>query len=89
MNAARDGVDRLGSPSLGASVGSGANTPSLQTSGQREGSVSMGSGEGVGASSGSGAAGNMSENLRNIGKFFKRDLGGFGGGFGGRFGGGG
>jgi hypothetical protein len=27
--------------------------------------------------------GNMSENLKNIGKFFKRDLGGFGGRFGG------
>lgn len=30
-----------------------------------------------------GAAGNLNENLRNIGKFFKRDVGGFGGRFGG------
>jgi vacuolar protein sorting-associated protein 53 len=76
MSAARDSVDRLGSPALGASAGSGTTTPSVQAPALKDG----GTGE-MGGSAGVG--GNMSENLRNIGKFFKRDLGGFGGRFGG------
>ena len=66
MTAARDGVDRFGSPALGGggfSYASGATTPSQQHSGEGN----------------SLAAGN----LKNIGKFFKRDLGSFGGRFGG------
>ncbi|KAF2705387.1 hypothetical protein K504DRAFT_440551 [Pleomassaria siparia CBS 279.74] len=53
MNAARDGVDRFGSPAPGQ-VGAtgGGETPA-------EGKA------------------NLNENLKNIGKFFKRDVGGF------------
>lgn len=57
-NAARDGVERMGTPA-GASI----NPQSL---------------EGKGA---------INENLRNIGKFFKRDMSGFGGRFAGGGGG--
>lgn len=63
MNAARDGVDRFGSPApgqLGGASGSGA--------------------AGVGAGDAAGHAeqkGNLNENLKNIGKFFRRDVGGF------------
>ncbi|KAH7123671.1 Vps53-like protein [Dendryphion nanum] len=53
MNAARDGVDRFGSPAPGAQGGSDS---------------------GVGAD----AKANLNENLKNIGKFFRRDVtGGF------------
>ena len=57
MNAARDGVDRFGSPAPG-----GQTTPA--------------GGEG----SAEGAKPNLNENLKNIGKFFRRDVGfrGFG-----------
>lgn len=57
VNAARDGVDRFGSPTPGAVPGA-------------EGGV------------GDTAKGNVSENLKSIGKFFRRDVGfrGFGGG---------
>ncbi|KAF2266025.1 hypothetical protein CC78DRAFT_531895 [Lojkania enalia] len=48
INAARDGVDRFGSPAPGQLAG--------------------GDGE---------AKGNLNENLKNIGKFFRRDVGGF------------
>ena len=52
MSAARDGVDRFGSPTLG------------------------GTGEGSAGAQGEESKGNLNENLKNIGKFFKRD-GGF------------
>ncbi len=71
MSAARDGVDRLGSPVIGtsssANTPSGAVTPAPPTPANAEGST---------------GAANLNENLRNIGKFFKRDMGGFGGRFG-------
>ena len=54
INAARDGVDRFGSPALGVS---GATTP----------------GEGAKEEKEKG----LNENLKNIGKFFRRDIGGF------------
>ena len=73
MTAARDGVDRLGTPSLG-----GSNSGSRTVSPPPAGSALAAAG-----SDGVGAAGNVNQNLRNIGKFFKRDLGGFGGRFGG------
>lgn len=59
MNAARDGVDRFGSPALGAS------TSASPAPGQMQG----GDGE---------KTTNLNENLKNIGKFFRRDVGGFG-----------
>ncbi|KAK1145915.1 Vacuolar protein sorting-associated protein 53 [Aspergillus melleus] len=94
ISAAKDGVDRFGTPIGNASsaaagvVGSGsaalANTAA---------SASMAPGGGGGGPSGPGqntqpsessgsTSGNLNENLKNIGKFFRRDLGGFGGRFG-------
>ncbi|KAI4103466.1 MAG: hypothetical protein L6R37_003821 [Teloschistes peruensis] len=77
MNAARDGVDRFGTPNLGgstpsASTPSGAMSPPVQQFQQQprasfEVPTSVATG-----------TGNLNENLRNIGKFFKRDIGGFG-----------
>lgn len=52
VNAARDGVDRFGSPAPGAT-----------------GAADVGVGDAAKA--------NLNENLKNIGKFFKRDVGGF------------
>lgn len=52
VNAARDGVDRFGTPTPGAP-------------GAADGSV------------GDAAKANLNENLKNIGKFFKRDVGSF------------
>lgn len=75
MTAARDGVDRLGTPALGSSVSTTpadsrvASPPPQQRRAMSPDAV--------------GHSGNLNENLRNIGKFFKRDMGGFGGRFGG------
>ena len=76
MTAARDGVDRFGTPALSAS-----NTPPNESRiaspppprDRRALSPDA---------SGTPVAGNLNENLRNIGKFFKRDMGTFGGRFG-------
>lgn len=58
VNAARDGVDRFGSPAPGAGL--------------------LPSGGGVGGDSAGGdAKANLESNLKNIGKFFRRDTGGF------------
>ena len=66
FTAARDGVDRFGSPALSA-AGSRAVSPP------------------PGAPASEGAAANVGQNLRNIGRFFKRDMtGGLSGRFGGR-----
>ena len=76
MTAARDGVDRFGTPALGSSVSStpaGSRMASPPPAGRRALSPD---------GSGQGGSGNLNENLRNIGKFFKRDIGGFGGRFG-------
>jgi len=71
FSAARDGVERMGS---------GSGTPTLSGSATasqaRDGSVERTT-EGETKAS-------MNENLRNIGKFFRRDISGFGGRFGGR-----
>jgi vacuolar protein sorting-associated protein 53 len=70
FSAARDGVERIGS-GAGTPLG-GTNSASV-----REGSVER-------AAEGDAKA-TMNENLRNIGKFFRRDISaGFGGRFGGR-----
>ncbi|KAI9866515.1 MAG: Vacuolar protein sorting-associated protein 53 [Trichoglossum hirsutum] len=65
MSAARDGVDRLGTPGLTSS-----NAPSGTESPSQVGEAAT-------------ATTNLNENLRNIGKFFRRDMGSFGGRFGG------
>ncbi|MCJ1393835.1 Vacuolar protein sorting-associated protein 53 [Xylographa bjoerkii] len=71
MTAARDGVDRFGSPALGGSSAAGSR------------SVSPPPGNAIQyGDSGSTPSGNVNQNLRSIGKFFKRDLGGLGGRFG-------
>jgi hypothetical protein len=53
VNAARDGVDRFGSPAPGQQTAAGM----VQDTGER--------------------GGNLNDNLRNIGQFFRRDIGGF------------
>lgn len=63
MNAARDGVDRFGTPALGGTGTPGASATSRVTS----------------PPPGGADGGGLNENLKNIGKFFKRDVGGFGG----------
>ncbi|WEW58269.1 Vacuolar protein sorting-associated protein 53 [Emydomyces testavorans] len=90
ISAARDGVDRLGTPGLGnlgvspTSTGPGnrAGTPPPGESIPGGG----GGGGGDGSDSGLATAGihatNLNENLKSIGKFFRRDLGGLGGRFG-------
>jgi hypothetical protein len=65
MNAARDGVDRFGSPALGGTA-SAANA-SRATSPPPIGAL------------GESAHASINENLKNIGKFFRRDVSGFGG----------
>ena len=81
MTAARDGVDRFGSPALGASAAatpSGVTSPPAvdQRAGFHDEAATL-------ATTAPQATGNLNENLRNIGKFFKRDMNTFG-----RFGGG-
>ena len=71
MTAARDGVDRLGTPTLGGSTAPGSRASSPPPAGVL-------SQVGGGAMS---AGTNVNQNLRNIGRFFKRDLGNFGGRF--------
>ena len=76
MTAARDGVDRFGTPALGGTPAESRMTsPPPPSQGRRAQSPDSVTVE---------RAGNLNENLRNIGKFFKRDVGGFG-----RFGSGG
>ncbi|MCJ1482334.1 Vacuolar protein sorting-associated protein 53 [Schaereria dolodes] len=72
MTAARDGVDRFGTPVLG--------TPSR--------GMSPPPGQHIQTADGATVNGNVNQNLRNIGKFLKRDLSSFGGRFGGKGGGG-
>ncbi|KAJ5893334.1 mRNA export factor mex67 [Penicillium taxi] len=76
MSAAKDGVDLFGNPSLSSGVAgiSGSSSPAPSSFAQPN-SLLQGSSE-------SSAAANLNENLKNIGKFFRRDLGGFGGRFG-------
>lgn len=62
MNAAREGVDRFGSPALGTS---GRRSLDEAVPGQHTDGVQHT------------AATNLNENLKNIGKFFRRDTGGF------------
>lgn len=90
MSAAKDGVDRFGNPSLsnlgsgvagatGVSSISGMTSPSGASSPGPMGSTFQPNHAHTPSES---ATGNLNENLKNIGKFFRRDLGGFGGRFG-------
>ncbi|KAL8904042.1 MAG: hypothetical protein Q9207_003534 [Kuettlingeria erythrocarpa] len=87
INAARDGVDRFGTPNLSGTPSShtpsGVMTPPSQHHQQHQ---QQQPNEQPRASFETSAAAlgttNLNENLRNIGKFFKRDIGGFGGRFG-------
>lgn len=75
INAARDAGDRFGSPSLGVVGGGAATTASLAsrtTSPPAVGVDVNGDGHEKGPAS-------LNENLKNIGKFFRRDIGSFGG----------
>ena len=77
MTAARDGVDRLGTPGLGSSMSSTPAESRMASPPPRQRRAL--SPDGTAQTQ----TGNLNENLRNIGKFFKRDMGGFGGRFGG------
>ncbi|KAI9759638.1 MAG: hypothetical protein M4579_002206 [Chaenotheca gracillima] len=77
MSAARDGVDRLGTPAIGAS-----------SSNPQSGVISPAPNSQVGGANQQPSAGNLNDNLRNIGKFFRRDISGFGGRFSSKDGGG-
>ena len=70
ITAARDGVDRFGS-------GAGTPSDSRLTSPPPVNRRALSPNPEANVSTG-----NLNENLRNIGKFFKRDIGGFGGRFG-------
>ncbi|KAJ5142635.1 uncharacterized protein N7515_001422 [Penicillium bovifimosum] len=86
MSAAKDGVDRFGNPSLGnlgttgaAMSTSGLTSPSEIMSPPLTSSTPQPQHAHTPSES---TTGNLNENLKNIGKFFRRDLGGFGGRFG-------
>jgi hypothetical protein len=79
ISAAKDGVDRFGNQSL-CTLGSGAGGGgSMGASGTLSPSASF---SGLSQAAEGSAAANLNENLKNIGKFFRRDLGGLGGRFG-------
>ncbi|KAK8121649.1 hypothetical protein PG984_010319 [Apiospora sp. TS-2023a] len=67
LNAARDGVERIGTPA--AQQGGGGGGP--------------GGSSGAGGNAGA-AGGAINDNLKNFGKFFRRDIGGLGVRFGGK-----
>ncbi|KIV90525.1 hypothetical protein PV10_07822 [Exophiala mesophila] len=82
-------IDRFSSPALGVNlpgIGTprdGNHSPPSMAASVATGGSSMGMAShaptGDGGFSGAEAGAKLNENLRNIGKFFKRDLGGFGG----------
>lgn len=93
MNAARDGVDRFGTPTLGGSAATGGTAGGLQAGGSVLPSAAasrgsspppsgpVGTAAAVGANGGvvAGTEKSLNENLKNIGKFFRRDGASFGG----------
>lgn len=84
ISAAKDGVDRFGTPVSGITGGNASASDMRATSGTSSPAPVTSAQQPVHAHSPSetSAAGNLNENLKNIGKFFRRDLGGFGGRFG-------
>lgn len=77
ISAARDGVERFPLGSATGHTGSGPTSPGPE--GQR---VIHDGFDVNGVSTPSSATTQLNDNLKNIGKFFRRDLGGFGGRFG-------
>jgi hypothetical protein len=77
ISAARDGVDRFGTPMSSSSATNPSGNSGAVSTITPSGTTGQGQGQGGDMSS------NLNENLKNIGKFFRRDLGGFGGRFGG------
>lgn len=78
LNAARDGVDRFGTPVAGAAsyaTSSGSAAPSRVASPPQAETQTQGTH--LQATQASQPT-NLNDNLRNIGKFFKRDMSGFG-----------
>ncbi|KAK2765340.1 Vacuolar protein sorting-associated protein 53 [Arachnomyces sp. PD_36] len=88
ISAARDGVDRFGNQGLGGTLGAGAAGAggSFPASGAASPSHQQGNpfggARGGDVDEGGAMPTNLNENLKNIGKFFRRDMGGFGGRFG-------
>lgn len=87
ISAAKDGVDRFGTPTT-AAVAAGGGPANISSS---SGTLSPSGANNVPGQSGtqntessSSSSGNLNDNLnlKNIGKFFRRDLGGLGGRFG-------
>ncbi|KAI0595570.1 Vps53-like protein [Biscogniauxia sp. FL1348] len=72
LSAARDGVERIGTPSQQGGIGLG-----IGTSG-----VGGGLGGGTSGGQNSNNTATINENLKNFGKFFRRDIGGLGARFG-------
>ncbi|KAK4990453.1 Vacuolar protein sorting-associated protein 53 [Elasticomyces elasticus] len=80
MSAARDGVDRFGSPALGGVTSIAASRATSPPLSPPPPPPTMQTISGLGTSEAKDAQAHPSinENLRNIGKFFKRDVGSFG-----------
>ncbi|PNS17893.1 Vacuolar protein sorting-associated protein 53 [Sphaceloma murrayae] len=84
LTAARDGVsavdNRFGSPALGSGggfAGRSGTPPPPPPPGGGGGALATGMGTGAVGEGGLGGSGSLNENLRNIGKFFKREGQGF------------
>jgi vacuolar protein sorting-associated protein 53 len=74
INAARDGVDRFGSPALGSGSSTVGANHGAGNAGPTSASPPPHGADGDGRAPLTAA--NLNENLRNIGKFFRRDVGG-------------
>lgn len=77
INAARDGVDRFGSPALGG--GGTAAAASASASVSRTTSPPPATGVNALGLGAEGAHASLNENLKKMGNFFRRDVSGFGG----------
>jgi vacuolar protein sorting-associated protein 53 len=80
ISAAKDGVDRFGNQTLNTL---GSSTTASGAGGSATGGTppSLAAEQGLRTTNEGSATTNLNENLKNIGKFFRRDLGGFGGRF--------
>ena len=83
ITAARDGVERFGTPKLadGGSVGAGGSailSGTVESETNQGDLTKMANASSDGTDSSRGTSTNLNENLKNIGKFFKRDMGQFG-----------
>ncbi|KAJ5601070.1 hypothetical protein N7510_010604 [Penicillium lagena] len=83
ISAAKDGVDRFGNPLSSSPVGGTASTSALiGTSAASSPAPTAPAQPPSHSHTPSESTATLNENLKNIGKFFRRDLGGFGGRFG-------